>query len=138
MPVYIWAAVEASIAVGIALLAAILTRAQMSVILARQRQELAEARAMLVAQQHTLEAEVWASQEQARTEALEEFLGDIRVEERQFETHDNSLILAERICFRNVPLTPWIEHEVPSTTAVPAPASVERRPRLITSPKSAS
>jgi hypothetical protein len=51
--------------------------------------------------------------------ALEEFLADLHIEQRHY-TRENklllqnrkSLILQERMYFRNLPLSDWIEHEV--------------------------
>ena len=55
----------------------------------------------------------------ARREALDEFLGDVHVEQRHY-VRDNrllfqnrkALVLEERMFFRNIPLSNWIEHEI--------------------------
>ena len=55
----------------------------------------------------------------ARREALDEFLADVHVEQRHY-VKDNkllfqnrkALVLQERIFFRNIPLSNWIEHEI--------------------------
>ena len=59
-------------------------------------------------------------EENARRKALEEFLADLHVEERHYArehrvlfAHRKSLILQERIFFRNIPISNWVEHEVP-------------------------
>jgi len=59
-------------------------------------------------------------EENARRKALDEFLADLHVEERHYArqhrvlfAHRKSLILQERIFFRNIPISNWVEHEVP-------------------------
>ena len=60
-----------------------------------------------------------AAEETARRQALETFLGELRVEQRHY-TRENrmllqnrkSLVLQERMYFRNIPLSDWIEHEI--------------------------
>src|ERR1039458_7546350 len=55
-----------------------------------------------------------------RQKALEGFLGELKVEQRHY-TRENKLllhnrkclVLQERMCFRNLPLSDWIEHEIP-------------------------
>ena len=56
--------------------------------------------------------------------ALDNFLNELKVEQRHY-TRENrlllhnrsSVVLQERMCFRNLPLSDWIEHEIPSTKA---------------------
>ena len=60
-----------------------------------------------------------AAEATAKHEALENFLGELRVEQRHY-TRENrmlmqnrkSLVLQERMYFRNIPLSDWIEHEI--------------------------
>jgi hypothetical protein len=60
-----------------------------------------------------------AAEESARRQAFDKFLGDLRVEQRHY-TRENrmlmqsrrSLVLQERMYFRNLPLSDWIEHEI--------------------------
>jgi hypothetical protein len=51
--------------------------------------------------------------------ALDEFLKDFRVEERSYvretkslEEAKRSMIMQERLFFRNIPLSDWVEHEM--------------------------
>ncbi len=51
---------------------------------------------------------------------MDEFLADIRVEERHYTRehkvlfmHRKMLVRQERIFFRNIPLSSWVEHEMP-------------------------
>ncbi len=93
---------------------------RMEVQLARERQSLSEARATIEAQKTTLEELHRLRGEAVRRQALDDFLADLRTEQRHFIreqkllfAHRKSLVLQERIYFRNIPLCNWVEHEVP-------------------------
>jgi len=93
---------------------------RMEVQLARERQTLSEARATIEAQKATLDELHQLRQETARRKALEDFLAELRTEERHFIREQKllfanrkSLVLQERLYFRNIPLSNWVEHEVP-------------------------
>ena len=116
VPVYIWAALPLVVSLGAAILSYILTYSRMQVALARQRQALAEARALLATQHLAMEQRVKAVAEETRRKALEEFLADIHVEERQTASRG----IAERVFFRNVPLTPWVERGADLAALPPA------------------
>ena len=82
--------------------------------------ELAEAVAALQSEKARFEQEARAIEESTRRKALDEFLADLHIEERHYLrqhrvlfAHRKSLVLQERIFFRNVPLSNWVEHEVP-------------------------
>ena len=64
------------------------------------------------------EERVLAAAETARREALDEFRREIRVEERSFLRESKSMfsarrlmVLQERLCFRDIPLSNWVERE---------------------------
>jgi hypothetical protein len=84
-----------------------------------------------------MEERVRSCEESARRRALDEFMGDIRVEERQFLQEGKSLsgrkslVVQERVCFRNIPLTGWIEHEFPAGAAVSHSAPPPGRPEPV-------
>lgn len=108
------------IAVGSALLAVYIMQQRMEVQLARERESLSEARATIEAQKATLDELHRLREEAVRRKALDEFLADLRTEERHFIREQKilfarkkSLVLQERIFFRNIPLCNWVEHEVP-------------------------
>jgi hypothetical protein len=101
----------------------VLMQARAEVAVARQRETLAEARALLSTQHRAMEERIRATEEAARREALDEFMGDIQVEEREYlrETASlfskrTALIVQQRVCFRNIPLTDWVEQELPGAT----------------------
>jgi hypothetical protein len=92
----------------------------MLVRLARQREKLAEARATLIARREALEDSIKNVEESVRRKAMDEFLGDIRVEERHYTREHKILFMTrrmlvrqERIFFRNIPLSNWVEQEMP-------------------------
>jgi len=67
----------------------------------------------------SLENALRAAEETARRQSLDTFLSELTVERRHY-TRENrllmhnrkSLVLQERMYFRNIPLSDWIEHEV--------------------------
>jgi hypothetical protein len=81
---------------------------------------LAEAVAALKNEKANFVQATKAIEESARRKALDEFLSDLHVEERHYVrehrvlfAHRKSLVLEERIFFRNIPLSNWVEHEIP-------------------------
>lgn len=91
----------------------------MEVALAKERENLAEANALLNSNKVTLEERVRAAEESTRRKALDEFMQEFRVEERHYfrenktaTAQTKSMILQERLYFRNLPLSNWIEHEM--------------------------
>ena len=98
----------------------LLTRLRTARESAQQAQSLAEAVAALENERSKYENAAKGIEENARRKALDEFLADIHVEERHYVrehrvlfAHKKSLILQERIFFRNIPISNWVEHEVP-------------------------
>jgi hypothetical protein len=95
-------------------------RSHMDVLLSKQREELAEARASLAAQKEAIEVSLKNVEESTRRKALDEFMAEIRVEERHYVRENKTLFLnrkavvrQERVFFRNIPLCNWIEQEMP-------------------------
>jgi len=118
MDLVYWTLLPFVVATGSAVLGSIVTRARFEVLMARDREALAEARTTIAQFHKTMEERVKASEAEVRRKALDEFLADVRVEERQFlrerrtaSALQKSLVLQERIYFRNIPLSNWIEHE---------------------------
>jgi hypothetical protein len=84
---------------------------------------LAEERGKLTAQRQALESQletaIRGAEESARRQAFDNFLTELKVEQRHYTrenrllTHSrHSLVLQERMYFRNIPLSDWIEHEI--------------------------
>jgi len=95
-------------------------RSSTDVLLARQREKLAAAHAALGAQKDAMADSMKYAKESARREALDDFLSDIRIEERHYIREHKALFITrksvirqERIFFRNLPLSNWIEQEMP-------------------------
>lgn len=106
--------------VATGLLVYFIMRSHMDVLLSKQREELAGARAALAAQKESLTETLRNAEEGVRRKAMDEFLADIRVEERHYVREHKVLFLnrkcmvrQERIFFRNIPLSNWVEHEMP-------------------------
>lgn len=98
----------------------LVTRSQADVQLAQQREELASARSALAAQKDAMADSLRHAHEAARRQALDDFMADIRVEERHYVRQYKALFLTrksvvrqERIFFRNLPLSNWVEQEMP-------------------------
>ena len=115
----LWTFLPLVIAAGSALLAFSIMQARMDVAVAKERESLAEARAAIQTQKVTLEERVKATQESARRQALDDFMQDIRVEERSYLRESKSMfstrklmVVQERLYFRNIPLSNWVEHEM--------------------------
>jgi len=88
--------------------------------LAKQREELAGAQATLAAKREALEISVKNAEDSIRSKAMDDFLADIRVEERHYTREHKVLFMRrkilvrqERIFFRNIPLSNWVEQEMP-------------------------
>jgi hypothetical protein len=119
MDALIWILLPGFVALGSSLLAFYIMQSRMEVALAREREAMAQARGALQAEKCSLEQSLHSAREQARREALDEFLADVHIEQRHYVRENKalfqnrkSLVLQERIFFRNIPLSNWIEHEI--------------------------
>jgi hypothetical protein len=116
---FLWMFLPVIVATGSALLAFAIMRARMEVAVAKERESLAEAKAAIQTHQVTLEERVKATEEATRRKSLEQFIQDIRVEERSYLRESKSMfaskklvVVQERLYFRNIPLSNWVEHEM--------------------------
>src|SRR5712671_8093138 len=119
MEAFLWLFLPVFVAGGSALLSYYVMQARMEVALAKERESLAEARAMISSHKITLDERVKATEEACKRQALDDFMHDIRVEERSYVRETKSLdslrkamVMQERIFFRNIPLSNWIEREM--------------------------
>ena len=115
----LWLALPLFVAAGSALLAYFIMQARMEVAVAKVREGLAEAEAMLGAQKTTLEERLKAVQEATRRATTDELMKEFRVEERSYVRESKSLdsakrtvVTQERMFFRNIPLSDWRDHEM--------------------------
>jgi hypothetical protein len=123
MDTLFWIFLPGFAAVATGLLAWFIMQSRMEVALAGLREQLAESRGALQAEraamEGSLETALHAAEETARRQAFDNFLTELRVEQRHY-TRENrkltpprkSLVLQERMYFRNLPLSDWIEHEI--------------------------
>jgi hypothetical protein len=119
MEAFLWLFLPVFVAGGSALLSYYVMQARMEVALAKERESLAEARAAINAHKITVEERVKATEETCKRQALDDFMHDIRVEERSYvreiKSQDSArkvMVMQERIFFRNIPLSNWIEREM--------------------------
>jgi hypothetical protein len=122
-----WVVWSAICAVGTGLLVYFIMQSHMELVLSKQREELASARATLAAQKESLESSLKNAEETARSKAMDAFLADIRIEERHYTREHKVLFMSrkmlvrqERIFFRNIPLSNWVENEMPIEEGVDA------------------
>jgi hypothetical protein len=119
MEAFLWMFLPVFVAGGSALLSFYIMQARMEVALAKERESLAEARATITSQKVTMEERIKATEESTKRLAMDEFMHDFRVEERSYARESKSLtaskktmVMQERLFFRNIPLSNWIEHEM--------------------------
>lgn len=115
----LWLFLPVFVAGGSALLSFYIMQAKMEVSVAKERESLAEARATISSQKVMMEERIRATEESVKRAALDEFLKDFRVEERSYvrdtkslDESKRSMIMQERLFFRNIPLSDWVEHEM--------------------------
>jgi hypothetical protein len=119
MDAIIWMSLPLFVAAGSALLCYFIMQSKMDVAISKEREALTEAHAKLRAQQTQTEEKVKSAQEEVKRRALEEFLTEFRTEERSYmreaksgQAMRKSMVLQERLYFRNIPLSNWIETEM--------------------------
>jgi hypothetical protein len=119
MDAFLWLFLPVFVAGGSALLSFYIMQAKMEVSLAKERESMAELRATITSQKVTMEERIKATEEATKRHALDEFMQEFRVEERSYARESKSLtasrksmIMQERLFFRNIPLSNWIEREM--------------------------
>ena len=119
MDAILWMFLPVFTATGSALLAFFIMQARMEVAIAQEREVMAEAQAAINSNEKLMEEKVRATEEEVRRKSLDDFLADFRVEERHYMKESKSLflnrksmVLQERLFFRNIPLSDWVNHEM--------------------------
>jgi len=119
MAILLWIFVPGLTATGAALLIVFMMRCRMDEAIARERGALVELQSALIVQRRRLEGAINDARAEAKRAAFDEFLNDFRVEQRQYVRNSKlffmtrqTLVLRERILFRNLPLSNWVEHSV--------------------------
>ena len=115
----LWMFLPLFVAAGSALLSFYIMQARMEVAVAKEREGLAEARATIAAQEKVMEEKIRAAEESTQRRSFDNFLAEFHVEERHYVRENKSLfmnkksmVLQERLYFRNIPLSNWVEHEM--------------------------
>lgn len=115
----LWMLLPLFVAAGSALLSFVMMQAKLEVAVSRERETAVRLQAQLGAQQQSVEDKVRAAGEEAARKSFDNFLADIRVDERHYMRESKSLfmnrksmVLQERLYFRNIPLSNWVEHEM--------------------------
>ena len=123
METLLWILLPGFVALASGVLSWFVMQSRMDVKLAEQRESLATERGALAAEREalkgSLETAMRAAEETAKRQALDNFLSELTIEQRHY-TRENrlllhnrkSLVLQERMYFRNIPLSDWIEHEI--------------------------
>ncbi len=117
MEAFLWLFLPVFVAGGSALLSFYIMQARMEVALAKERESLAEARAIINSHKAHMEERIRATEEATRRAALDELMQDFRFEERSYVRESKalarrSMVMQERVFFRNIPLSTWMEHEM--------------------------
>ena len=119
MDAFAWIFFPLFIAAGTALFVTYVMHSRMEVAVSKERESLAEARAVINSHKITIEERVRATEEAARRKAMDEFMQEFRVEERSYMRETKSMfsnkklmVMQERLFFRNIPLSNWVEHEM--------------------------
>jgi len=120
MDAFLWIMLPVLVAAGSAILSYYIMDARMEVAIAKERENLATVKAQLEAMEQTVADKVKAAEETTQRKAFDQFLMDFRVEERHYVRESKShlltrksMIMQERLYFRNIPLSNWVEHEMP-------------------------
>jgi hypothetical protein len=116
---FLWMFLPLFVSGGSALLAYYIMQARMEVALAKERESLAEARALIQSHKVTMEERIKATEEATRRATMDELMQEIRIEERSYVRDSNtaqgarrSMVLQERVFFRNIPMSNWTEREM--------------------------
>jgi len=112
MDAILWIFVPILVASGSAILSYFIMQSRLEV-------AVAETNAKLRALENGVPDKIRAAEESAQRRAFDQFLTDFRVEERRYLRQSGSqvmnrksVVLQERLYFRNIPLSNWVEHEM--------------------------
>jgi hypothetical protein len=119
MDAFLWILLPILVAAGSAILSFYIMQSRMEVLLAKEREAVNDANSKLRALQESIPDKIRLAEETAQRKAFDQFLMDFRVEERRYLRESRShlasrksMILQERLYFRNIPLSNWVEHEM--------------------------
>jgi hypothetical protein len=128
MAIVLWVIVHGLSAAGAALLTGFIMRCRMDEVVAREKGALAELRSALAMQRQTFDDALSEARAAAKRAAFNDFLDDFRVEQQKYVHRSRlffltrqTLVVRERILFRNFPLSNWVEHRVTLEESVGLP-----------------
>src|SRR5579871_892629 len=119
MGILLWIFVPGFTAGGAALLICFMMRCRIDEAIAKERGALAELQSALLVQRERMQEAIHDARAEARRAAFDEFLNEFRVEERRYIRRTRmlflnrqTLVVRERILFRNLPLSDWVEQNI--------------------------
>ena len=119
MDAIVWIMLPLLVAAGSAFLSFYLMQARLEVAVAKEQEASTIAETKLKAIEASIPDKIRAAEETARRKAFDEFLMEFRVEERHFVRekkshfhHRKMMVMQERLFFRKIPLSNWVEHEL--------------------------
>lgn len=119
MATLLWIIGPGLVAAGAALLICFMMWCRTEEAVAQERSALAQLRSALAAQRQSLERSVEEVRATVKREAFDGFIEDFRVEQRHYVRRSKmlfmtrkTLVVQERILFRNLPLSDWVEHKM--------------------------
>ena len=119
MEAFLWMFLPVFVAGGSSLLSFYIMQARMEVALAKETRVSGGSARDHQSQKITMEERIKATEEATKRLAMDEFMQDFRVEERSYARESKSLtssrktmVMQERLFFRNIPLSNWIEREM--------------------------
>lgn len=96
-----------------------MVRCRAEEVISKERGAIAQLRSSLMVQRQTLERAIRDAKAEARRQALDDFIADFRTEKEYYVRHSRvlflsrkSVVMRERVLFRNLPLSSWAEHQV--------------------------
>jgi hypothetical protein len=134
MVILLWSSTILLVGLGSGALVCFMMRCRMEEAVARERSALGELRSGLIVQRQSLQRAIIDAKAEVKRAAFDEFLNEFRVEQKYyirkskvFFLTKQTLVMRERILFRNLPLSDWVEHamtleeKVGSRFSLPAP-----------------
>lgn len=123
MDAIMWFALPFLVAAGSAILAYYITHSamttRMETELCKEREARWAVESKLKSLEESIPDKIRLAEETAQRKAFDQFLMDFRVEERRYlrETktpmaNRRAIVMQERLYFRNIPLSNWVEHEM--------------------------
>jgi hypothetical protein len=119
MDAILWILLPILVAGGSAILSYSVMQSRMEIAVLKEREAVSEANAKLRALTDGVPDKIRVAEESAQRRAFDQFLMDFRVEERRYLRESRShlmsrksVVMQERLYFRNIPLSNWVEHEM--------------------------